>query len=284
MAKTDYISTLSEKYHNSNRSSLIVYVILRAIVIGIMIRQIFLTEWHNVFLCALSLVLMFIPLFLRTTFKINLPSVLETAIFIFIFAAEILGEMANFYGHIPFWDTMLHTVTGFLAASVGFGMIDLLNTHSKRLNMTPLFVALVSFCFSMTVGVMWEFFEFSADKLLKTDTQKDDIITRISSVELNPDGKNKEIIIDGIAYTVLFDENGNELTTIEGGYLDIGLNDSMKDMFVNMIGAVVFSAAGFLYIYRRDKYKFAEPFIITPLEHDIHNDDSTAEEKNIPLS
>ncbi len=262
----NYIKFLSEKYHNSNKSSIIVYIILRFIVILIMIRQIFLAEWQNVFLCALSLLLMFIPFFLRTTFKINLPSVLEIAVFVFVFAAEILGEMANFYGHIPFWDTMLHTTTGFLAASVGFGVIDLLNIHSKRVQMTPLFVALVSFCFSMTVGVMWEFFEYSADKLLKTDTQKDSIVTAVSSVALNPEKKNEEIRINGISYTVMYDKDGNELAVVDGGYLDIGIVDTMKDMFVNMVGAVVFCIFGFLYVYRRDKYKFAETFIITPLE------------------
>ena len=208
---------------------------------------------------------MFIPFFLRTTFKINFPSVLEIAVFIFVFAAEILGEMANFYGHIPFWDTMLHTVTGFLAAAVGFGMIDMLNTHSKRINMTPLFVALVSFCFSMTVGVVWEFGENTADNLLGVDTQKDRMVSSISSVALNPEGANKEVKINGIAYTVLYDADGNELALIEGGYLDIGLKDTMKDMWVNMLGAIAFSAFGFLYICRRDKYKFAENFIITPL-------------------
>ncbi len=262
----DYIKTLSEKYHNSNKSSLIVYAVLRTLIIAIMIRQIFIAEWHNVFLCALSLALMFIPFFLRTTFKINLPSVLEITVFIFVFAAEILGEMANFYGHIPMWDSMLHTTTGFLAAAVGFGTIDLLNTHSKRINMTPLFVALVSFCFSMTVGVLWEFFEYSADNLLKLDTQKDTVVNKIYTVELNPEGKNEEVRIEGIAYTVIFDKDGNELARVDDGYLDIGLNDTMQDMFVNMIGAIVFSVFGFLYIYRRDKYKFAETFIIEPLE------------------
>ncbi|MBE6888940.1 MAG: hypothetical protein E7485_02880 [Ruminococcaceae bacterium] len=260
------MTRLSEKYRNSSKQSIIVYLIIRGIIIGVMIRQITLGDWHNVFLCGLSLVLLFIPFFLRSTFKINLPSVLEIAVFLFVFAAEILGEIANFYGHIPIWDTMLHTVTGFLAAAVGFGTIDLLNRHSKRLKMTPLFVALVSFCFSMTVGVVWEFGEYSVDRLLKFDTQKDRIITEISSVKLHPDGENEEVKINGISYTIIFDADGNELARIDGGYLDIGLRDTMKDMLVNMIGAVVFSTAGFLYIHRRDKYKFAESFIITPLE------------------
>lgn len=266
LSESKTVKRLSEKYHNSNKSSVVVYVIIRAIIIGIMIRQIFIGEWHNVFLCGLSLVLLFIPFFLRSTFRINFPSVLEIAVFIFVFAAEILGEMANFYGHIPFWDTMLHTVTGFLAAAVGFGMIDLLNRHSKRINMTPLFVALVSFCFSMTVGVVWEFAEYSIDRFLGFDTQKDAIIQEISSVKLHPEGKNEEIKIKDISYTILYDAQGNELAYIEGGYLDIGLRDTMKDMWVNLLGAAAFSLAGFLYIHKRDKYTFAEKFIITPLE------------------
>ena len=268
LSETRAVKRLSEKYHNSNKSSVTVYVIIRAIIIAVMVRQAFLTEWHNVFLCALSLLLLFIPFFLRSTFRINFPGVLEIAVFIFVFAAEILGEIANFYGHIPFWDTMLHTVTGFLAASVGFGMIDLLNRHSKRIQMTPLFVAMVSFCFSMTVGVVWEFGEYSVDRFLGFDTQKDTVITSISSVKLNPDNKNDEVRIDDIAYTIVYDSEGNELAHIENGYLDIGLRDTMKDMWVNLLGAAAFSMAGFLYIHRRDKYKFAENFIITPLESD----------------
>ena len=149
--KKTAVQRLSEKYRNSNKASVAVYLAIRTCIIVIMIRQALIGEWHNVFLCVLSLALLFIPFFLRTTFRINFPGFLEIAVFVFVFAAEILGEMANFYGHIPFWDTMLHTVTGFLAASVGFGMIDMLNTHSKKINMTPLFISLVSFCFSMTV-------------------------------------------------------------------------------------------------------------------------------------
>ena len=242
--KKTQIQRLSEKYHNSNKASVAVYLAIRTCIIAIMIRQAFIGEWHNVFLCVLSLALLFIPFFLRT----------------------------NFYGHIPFWDTMLHTVTGFLAASVGFGMIDMLNTHSKKINMTPLFISLVSFCFSMTVGVVWEFGENTVDNLLGFDTQKDRVVTHISSVALNPDGANKEVKVNGIAYTVLYDKDGNELALIEGGYLDIGLKDTMKDMWVNMLGAIAFCAMGFLYVRRRDG-SFVQHFDITPLPPDPKHDE-----------
>lgn len=256
-------SNLKNNYRESKRSCLIVRNICVAMVIGVLVRQIFLENIQNVMLCILSVALMYIPAFLKSTMKLTLPNALEIAMIVFVFAAEILGEIDNFYGRIPFWDTLLHTTTGFLAASVGFGIIDLLNTHSKRIQMTPLFVALLSFCFSMTVGIMWEFFEFSGDRLLNKDMQKDRIITTVATVELNPERANKEVVIKGIDRTVMYDKDGNELAAVEGGYLDIGLIDTMKDLAVNMVGALVFSAAGFLYIHRRDKYKFAGKFIIT---------------------
>ncbi len=256
-------SNLKKNYKDSKKSYIIVLNVSVFLVICVMIRQIFLGNIQNVLLCVLSVALMYIPVFLKSTMKITLPNALEIAVIVFVFAAEILGEIANFYGRIPFWDSMLHTTTGFLAASVGFGMIDLLNTHSKRIQMTPLFVALLSFCFSMTVGVVWEFFEFSGDRMFRKDMQKDRIVTTVSTVMLNPDGENKEVVIKNIDKTILYDKDGNELAVIEGGYLDIGLIDTMKDLAVNMIGALVFSALGFLYIHRRDKYKFAGRFIIT---------------------
>lgn len=256
-------NNLKKTYQDSKKSCIIVLNVSVFLVICVMIRQIFLGNIQNVMLCVLSVALMYIPVFLKSKMKITLPNALEISVIVFVFAAEILGEIANFYGRIPFWDSMLHTTTGFLAASVGFGLIDLLNTHSKRIQMTPLFVALLSFCFSMTVGVVWEFFEFSGDRMLKKDMQKDRIVTTVSTVMLNPDGENKEVVIKNIDKTVLYDKDGNELAVIEGGYLDIGLIDTMKDLAVNMIGALVFSALGFLYIHRRDKYKFAGRFIIT---------------------
>src|SRR5699024_4464462 len=112
-------------------------------------------------------------------------------------------------------------------------------TERFHIKMTPLFVALVAFCFSMTIGVLWEFFEFAADRYFNTDMQKDRIVEKIQSVELNKENKNDPIIIDDINKTIIYSDN-NKKTTIEGGYLDIGIIDTMKDLVVNFIGALVF--------------------------------------------
>ena len=228
-------------YKETKRSSLAIYLILRFLVVICMILQIIRGDLNNALLCLLSLVLLFAPLFIQNKYEITLPDSLEISIYLFIFSAEILGEINNFYGIIPHWDTCLHTINGFLATAVGFSLVDLLNKNSKDINLSPFYLCLVAFCFSMTIGILWEFFEYGGDKLVKFDMQKDTLITNISSVYINPDNENKPVVVDNIGKTEIFDKDGKLLYVIDGGYLDIGLNDTMKDLFVNFIGALVFS-------------------------------------------
>ena len=253
-----------------NKSTFVIFVILRILVIIVGVRQFFVGNYENVFLCAATLVLFMVPAFIEKLFKVHLPSILEIVVLVFIFAAEILGEISDYYVKFAFWDTMLHVTTGFLAAAVGLSLIDILNRSTRiGLSLSPLFVALVSFCFSMTIGVLWEFFEFGADVLFLTDMQKDTVVTNISSVMLNPEPINKSIIIKDITETVV---NGQSLGI--NGYLDIGLYDTMKDLFVNFVGAVTFSLFGFFYTKysgRRGK-KLVEGLKITKDLKEISSD------------
>lgn len=240
-----------------HKSSFIVYVTLRALVILVMILQIFNRNYEGVFYCILTLILLMIPSFIQMELKIELPTILEIFILIFIFAAEILGEIGSYYTKVANWDTMLHTINGFLAAAIGFSLVDILNRNEKvKVQLSPLFMAVVAFCFSMTIGVMWEFWECGMDLFLGMDMQKDTIVHSISTVMLEPTGGNRVVHIDNIKNTAV---NGMELGL--GGYLDIGLIDTMKDLFVNFIGAVVFSIIGFFYVKQRGKGKFANRFI-----------------------
>lgn len=258
---------IKEFYNNSEnkKSTLIVYLVLRFLVIISMVLQIIHGNFANVFLCLLTLILLTIPYFINKTFKIALPNALEIIIFLFIFSAEILGEIQNFYGIFKHFDTILHTINGFLCAAIGFSLIDILNQNERfHMKMSPIFVALVAFCFSMTIGVLWEFIEFSADNFFGTDMQKDTIVQSLSSVKLNKEGKNIPVKLNSIDHTAIFyyDESNNVVEyNIPDGYLDLGLKDTMKDLLVNFIGAIVFSIIGLLYIKNRDGYKFAEHFI-----------------------
>lgn len=253
---------LRKAYKEADKKSFTVYLVLRALVILAFIRQLMLGEWGNAFLCLLSLILFLVPFFIETKFKITIPSTLEIIILCFIFSAEILGEINNFYVTIPHFDTILHTINGFLCAGVGFSLIDLLNENSKSIQLSPLFVGVVAFCFSMTIGVLWEFFEFGCDQLIGTDMQKDKIVNKITTVNLDEERNNSPIMVDEINKVILYDIDNVELATFDG-YLDIGIIDTMKDLLVNFIGAVCFSIFGYLYILNRGKYKFVNHFIPT---------------------
>lgn len=260
------VKEIKKTYKNTKKSSLAVYLGVRLLVIVCMIRQLMLGHYDSALLCVLSLVLLILPIAIQKKFKITLPNVLEAIIYIFIFSAEILGEVYNFYAHFPNWDMILHTLNGFLCAAIGLSLIDLLNTHVKSFKLSPLYVAIVSFCFSMTIGVLWEFGEYSLDKIIKTDAQKDTLLDSISSVDLDGSKNNKAVIIKDIDKTVLLNHDDEVLIVIDGGYLDIGLTDTMEDLFVNFIGASVYSILGYFYIKYRNKNNLASKFIITKEE------------------
>lgn len=247
-------------FKEANKKDIAVYIILRTLVIIIMIRQFFMGEWNNVFLCILTLILFLVPTFIERKVNIEFPDTLQIIILLFIFSAEILGEINEYYLTIKHWDTILHTINGFLCAAIGFSLIDILNQKEFiYVTLSPVFVALVAFSFSMTIGVCWEFFEYGMDTFFRKDMQKDYIVTSFSTVNLDPDGKNRPVYVKNITGTTIHTKN--EDIEIEGGYLDIGINDTMKDLLVNFVGAVVFSIIGWLYIEDRDKYKFAQNFI-----------------------
>lgn len=256
MAKNSFIKNAKEDI-KKNKFTFFVYLVLRFFVIVSLIMAAIRGEYENVFVCTLSLVLFLVPTFIERSLKIDFPSTLEIIMLLFIFSAEILGEIHNYYVKVPHWDTVLHTLNGFLFAAIGFSLLDIINRNPKfKFQLSPIYLAIVAFCFSMTIGVLWEFFEFGADFLFNKDMQKDVIVHTINSVTLNPAHQNVPQTIDNITSVVI---NGKDMGL--GGYLDIGLYDTMKDLIVNFIGAIIFSVIGYFYIKGRGKGKFAKKFI-----------------------
>ena len=262
MKLLDYKNSLINDY-KKNRRTFIFYLILRALVILTLIRCILTRNYESAAICILSLLLFLMPAFLQQKMKIEIPAVFQGIIFGFIYAAEILGEVNHYYVLIPGWDTMLHTMNGFLCAAIGFSLIYLLNRGSENINLSPFYLTLVAFCFSMTVGVLWEFFEFTMDYFFYLDMQKDFIVQNIGSVTLDPNNSGMPFFIGNITDTVVNTADGNAYT-IPGGYLDIGIIDTMKDLLVNLVGAVVFSIIGYTTLKFSKKSKIAESLMIKP--------------------
>ena len=239
-----------------------VYIVLRLAVILVLIAQFLKGNFENVFLCILTLVLFLVPTFIERKIHVDLPDTLEIIIMLFIFAAEILGEIQAYYITFPYCDTMLHTLNGFLCAAIGFALVDILNRSERfSIQLSPIFLAITAFCFSMTIGVLWEFFECTMDQFFFLDMQKDTVVHTISSVMLDPAGGNHPTAIRDITDVIVVTADGAQHPLGLGGYLDIGILDTMKDLFVNFIGAVVFSIIGYFYVKSRGKGRFARRFI-----------------------
>ena len=259
-----------------NKKLFILYMLLRGLVILVMVAQFLNKNYENVFLCLLTLLLFCIPSVVELRLSIDIPDVLEAIIYMFIFAAEILGEINKYYLIFPQWDTILHTLNGFLAAAIGFSLVNLLNKSQRfTFQLSPVFLAVVAFCFSMTIGVVWEFFEYFMDMNFGLDMQKDTGVHAISSVMLNPTGANRPEAIRGITSVVV---NGQELGL--GGYLDIGLIDTMNDLLVNFVGAFTFSVIGYFSLkHKGKKNRLVENLVPTwKDEENVPENDGKAQE------
>lgn len=251
-----------------HKKAFIVYVVLRTFILITLILQLIRGNYENAFFCILTLILFLIPGFVEKKFNVEMPETLEIVIFLFIFAAEMLGEAQNFFNIFSHWDTILHTINGFLCAAIGFSLIDILNRTEKfHLDLSPFFVAFVGFCFSMTIGVLWEFLEYGSDVYLHSDMQKDTIVENISSVALNESGENVAVHVDDIIETQITTQDGTTYV-INDGYLDIGLIDTMGDLAVNFIGALIYCIIGFFYVKDRDKDSIASKFILRIKENE----------------
>ena len=234
-----------------HKGTFIVFLILRILVVISMIRQFMLGNYESVMLCVLTLLLFVVPMVVQVRLNVDFPQVLEVIILLFIYAAEILGEVNSYYTAIPYWDIMLHTLNGFLCGAIGFSLALCLKKKKKVFfRMSPLLIVIVSFSFSMTIGVLWEFFEYAADHILLLDMQKDTVVHTVSSVLLNPMKVQRPWIMRNITEMSI---NGTEMGV--GGYVDLGLIDTMEDLFVNFIGALTFSIIGWLALHgkRRER-------------------------------
>ena len=250
-----------------NKKQFIAYSILRILVLLTAVRCAFTHNYESLAICVLTLVLFLLPSLFEQLLKIEIPPVFQIIIYLFIFSAEILGEVNKYYTAITGWDTMLHTINGFLCAAIGFSLFNILNRGSKSMQLSPFYLSLVAFCFSMTVGVVWEFIEFTADQMFFLDMQKDFVVSSFASVTLDESNTQIPVRISEITRTIIETKNGDPVV-IEGGYLDIGIIDTMKDLMVNFIGAIVFSVIGYFYEARNKTKSVAKELMIEPLSEE----------------
>lgn len=229
-----------------NKSSVIVWILLLFITFIIMIQRFIIRDYRNAFITIVTIIIISIPIFLEKKLKLKFTNVFKIITYIFIFGNSVLGEVCHFFVNYPYWDLVFHMIGGFIFTSICLSLI-----HKYKLNL--LLVIILTISFSMTVSLSWEFVEYGFDKILYTDMQKDTLLSDISSVNVDNVKNYKEEDVPDIYETILYDENKNVLKVIKGGYLDIGLNDTISDLEANFIGALLFWLINYLSIYNKKR-------------------------------
>lgn len=147
---------------------------------------------------------------------------------VFLLGAMFFGERMDFYTKFSWWDVVLHAISGFCFAAIGLSLYPLLFGTKQRGRKQFWGAVTFMICFACTVGVLWEFVEFAADRLLYTDMQRDTILSAIAARGIEHGKKIDEIHMQ-------INENAFD------GYLDIGLHDTMTDQIAAMAGSIVFA-------------------------------------------
>lgn len=258
VTKGNNLRKLIREQYAQSKFSFWAYMILRLIIIAILVFSLVNARYENLPMCIISLTLFSMPPIYERKFNADFPTLFELMCLFMVFASQILGEIGCFYIKFPFWDGMLHTVGGFLFAAFGFSLVDLFSKDPNlKFKIPPACMAIYSFSVSMAISAIWEFFECGMDYFFGKDMQKDTIINSFQSVMLDSTNSNipvpvtdiHEVTING-TYTLPFD-----------GYLDIGLLDTMKDLTVCALGALVFGILAFAYVSTKGNNKLAAMFI-----------------------
>lgn len=249
-----------------DKPTLILRCVLTAIVIVLFVLCLVIKNTKHAAYCVLTLVIFIIPPLLSFIGKFHIPRFLEISILLYTFTAEIFGELFNLYIDFPPFDSILHFLSGLIFLFFGVGLINVFMKEKNYIfTLKPMLVVLFGICLTLSIGVLWEFFEYSGDHLFGLDMQRDKVVNSFNTVNLDETKTNTPVRVEDIRDVKLVHSNGEEESLGLGGYLDLGVYDTMKDLFFALISSLFNSI--FLYIYLKSKgkrMKFVSLFIPYP--------------------
>ena len=178
------MSTLEKRI---NRIELIVAAILQASIAIISIGAVIEGMWLVAFSGTAILLLTFAPAMIERRLRVPLPVEFTLLTCIILFASFVLGEVRDFYELIWWWDLALHGMSAMLMGFIGFLAVYVFHmTH--RIKIKPLHVAAFTFGFAVTIGTLWEIFEFLMDWYVGTNMQKSGLVDTMTDLIINAFG------------------------------------------------------------------------------------------------
>lgn len=174
-----------------------------------------------------------------------------TVLIIFSACGGLLGSSYNVYMILPWFDSLLHAVSGILFFAAGFMLGEV---FFGKDNVNKHFFGKLAFAifFSTTVGVAWEFFEYLISETMGFDMLEDAMVTDIQSYLLSQ-SHNVAIELNDITQTVITYDGGKEWV-INGGYMDLGLYDTLNDLLIAAAGTVSIAIVSIISFYKFPKF------------------------------
>lgn len=228
----------------------IVRLVCTAVIAALLARSLICGNWRHVLYSVITFAFMFLPELVIFGLKLDVPDSLSIVYVVMLFSANILGELVELYILLPVWDSLLHFISGFFIALLGCSLYELMTGETPK----PLPAALFAFMSAIVFSVLWEYFEYFMDSVFHTDMQKDRLLSSVSSILLNPDGINVSVTREAGSVIV----NGE----VWPGYIDIGLHDTMNDMLIASLGALIASVFCFFNEKNSRLFRFIRVFFI----------------------
>ncbi len=161
---------------NLEKSFHVLSHIIKVILIIAIIFDILNGKFSQLFITLLTLIFLSLPNLYEKKYNVNIPLEIEVLISIFILGTLFLGENLDYYEKYVYWDVYLHTLSGFLLGLLGFVIVySIIDSKSKN-SLTPFFVSVFTFSFAVTIGALWEIFEFGMDNFFGLNMQKSGLV------------------------------------------------------------------------------------------------------------
>ena len=176
----------SEKSTGEKAYFILINLVRISLIVSIVLG-VFNLEWFIVFVSGMVFILTFLPGAFEKRYKINLPIEFAILTVLFIYASLFLGEAHSFYMRFFWWDIVLHFGSAVALGFVGFTILYVMN-KSAKIELGPAVLCVFAFCFAMTLGALWEIFEFAMDQIFLLNMQKSGLVDTMWDLIANTAG------------------------------------------------------------------------------------------------
>ena len=192
----------------AERRDLLFTKVFRILLVLAVASSIYTEEWQNLTTIVITYGLTFVNQWLNRHTRIKVIHEINLLAMVFLFAANFLGSIMDFYETFWWWDVFLHTLSGIILGLGGVIIVFMLNSTPKiQVSLSPFFIALFAFTFAVSMGAIWEIHEFTMDSLLGWNMQRSGLVDTMWDLIVDSFGA---LIAAALSYVYIKNANNKE--------------------------------------------------------------------------